>query len=57
MAKKKEFKVVKAFKDKNTSDVYAAGDPYEADAKRLKELQKRGYIEEVLNDEKSSNKD
>lgn len=57
MAKKKEYKVVKAFKDKNTSDIYASGDSYEADAKRLKELQKKGYIEEVMNDEKSSNKD
>lgn len=46
--------MVKAFKDKNTSDLYAAGDPYEADAKRLKELQNKGYIEEVKSDEKSN---
>ncbi|MBU8733439.1 hypothetical protein KM915_25845 [Cytobacillus oceanisediminis] len=59
MSKKKEntskvYKVIMAFKDKNTREVYAAGDDYEADAKRLKELQSKGYIEEVKADEQPS---
>lgn len=62
MSKKKDdkvsYKVIQAFKDKNTLDVYAIGDFYEADAKRLKELQSKGFIEkeeeeEEKKDEKS----
>lgn len=40
------FKVIQSFKDKNTLEVYAIGDTYEADSKRLKELQSKGFIVE-----------
>lgn len=42
---KKKFKVISAFRDKNTKNVYVATDDYECDEKRAKEL--KGFIKEV----------
>lgn len=51
VAKKKLFKVIQTFNDKFTHERYEIGDFYEADAKRLKELQSKGFIEEVNENE------
>ena len=45
---REEYKVIQAFRDKNTFEVYAIGDVYEAESKRIKELQSLGFLGEEV---------
>jgi len=43
-----EAKVIKRFLDKNTKKVFEVGATYESGAERIKELQKLGYLGELI---------
>lgn len=41
-------KVIKEFRDKETSAIHAVGSEYKGKAARVKQLQKAGYLEEEV---------
>ena len=51
---KKEYKVIQPFRDKDTLEVYIVGDVYEAESKRIKELQSLGFLGEEVKKNDSS---
>lgn len=53
MSKKKAYQVIRPFRDKGSQEKYLpGGEPYgEGDAKRVKELQDKGYLGEEIKPE------
>ncbi|MGD6845237.1 hypothetical protein ACQCVH_22295 [Bacillus infantis] len=52
MAKKKAYQVIRPFRDKGSKEKYLPKNPYdEGDAKRVKELQEKGYLGEEIKPE------
>lgn len=49
-------KVIKEFRDKETSVIHAVGSEYEGKTVRVKELQKAGYLEEAKKEDKKEEK-
>jgi hypothetical protein len=57
MSDKKEYIVLKAFRDKNTKEHHSVGTLYAADEERANFLKEEGHLGEVSTKEASSEKD
>jgi hypothetical protein len=54
MSDKKEYIVLKAFRDKNTREHHSVGTLYAADEERANFLKEKGHLDEVSKEEASS---
>jgi hypothetical protein len=58
VAKKKAYEVIQTFRDKENLEIYSVGDLYDAgDAKRVKDLQLKGFLGEEVKENSEGGSD